>query len=58
MARYGQKFKDAVVARLLPPESASLEAVSQKVGISVATLARWRAAALAVNVKQVAARHS
>ena len=49
MARYGQKFKDAVVARLLPPESSSLEAVSQKVGISVATLERWRAAALAAN---------
>jgi transposase len=47
MARYGQKFKDAVVARLLPPESSSLEAVSQKIGISVATLERWRAAALA-----------
>ncbi|MGE4095933.1 MAG: transposase [Candidatus Binatia bacterium] len=47
MARYGQKFKDAVVARLLPPESSSVEAVSQKVGISVATLERWRAAALA-----------
>ena len=47
MARYGQKFKDAVVARLLPPESSSLEVVSQKVGISVATLERWRAAALA-----------
>ena len=47
MARYGQKFKDAVVARLLPPESSSLEAVSQKVGISVATLERWRAAAMA-----------
>ena len=49
MARYGQKFKDAVVARLLPPESSSLEAVSQKVGISVATLERWRAGALAAN---------
>src|SRR5919199_6231434 len=49
MARYGQKFKDAVVARLLPPESASLEAVSQKVGISISTLERWRAAALAAN---------
>ena len=49
MARYGQKFKDAVVARLLPPESSSLEAVSQKVGISIATLERWRAAALAAN---------
>ena len=47
MARYGQKFKDVVVARLLPPEGSSLEAVSQKVGISVATLGRWRAAALA-----------
>jgi transposase len=47
MARYGQKFKDAVVARLLPPESSSVEAVSQKVGISTATLERWRAAALA-----------
>src|SRR5215212_8745550 len=47
MARYGQKFKDAGVACLLPPESPSLEAVSQKVGISVATLERWRAAALA-----------
>ena len=49
MARYGQQFKDAVVARLLPPESSSLEAVSQKVGISVATLERWRAGALAAN---------
>jgi transposase len=49
MARYGQQFKDAVVARLLPPESSPLEAVSQKVGISVATLERWRAAALASN---------
>ena len=49
MARYGQQFKDAVMARLLPPESSSLEAVSQKVGISVATLERWRAGALAAN---------
>src|ERR671921_429636 len=49
MARYGQQFKDAVVARLLPPESSSLEAVSQKIGISIATLERWRAAALAAN---------
>ena len=47
MARYGQKFKDRVVVRLLPPESAAVEAVSQKVGISVATLERWRSEALA-----------
>jgi transposase len=46
MACYGQKFKDAVVARLLPPESSPLEAVSQETGISTATLERWRAAAL------------
>ena len=46
MARYGQKFKERVVARLLPPESSPVEAVSQKVGISVATLERWRAEAL------------
>jgi transposase len=49
MARYGQQFKDAVVARLLPPESSPIEAVSQKIGISVPTLERWRAAALAAN---------
>jgi len=35
------------VARLLPPESSPVEAVSQKIGISVATLERWRAEALA-----------
>jgi hypothetical protein len=35
------------VARLLPPESSSVERVSREVGISVATLERWRAAALA-----------
>jgi len=35
------------VARLLPPESSSVERVSREVGISVATLERWRADALA-----------
>ena len=57
MARYGQQFKDAVVARLLPPESSPVEAVSQKVGISVATLERWRAAALAANDDNGSPRH-
>jgi len=47
VARYGQKFKERVVARLLPPKSSPVEAVSQKVGISIATLERWRAEALA-----------
>ena len=42
MARYGQSFKDRAVARLLPPESATLELVSKEVGIAVGTLERWR----------------
>ena len=47
MARYGQKFKERVVARLLPPESSPVEAVSPAVGISAGTLERWRAEILA-----------
>lgn len=47
MARYGQKFKDSAVARLLPPESASPEAVAREIGVSVETLQRWRSDALA-----------
>lgn len=35
------------MARLLPPESSSVEHVSREVGVSVATLERWRADALA-----------
>jgi len=34
------------VARLLPPESSAVEVVSREVGVSVATLERWRADAL------------
>src|SRR5271157_6140103 len=47
MARYGQAYKDRIVARLLPPESSAIDLVSREVGISVATLERWRAHALA-----------
>ena len=47
MARYGQAYKDRIVARLLPPESSAIDLVSREVGISVATLERWRAYALA-----------
>src|ERR1700712_5277129 len=47
MARYGQTYKDRVVARLLPPESSAVEVVSREVGVSIATLERWRADALA-----------
>ena len=42
MARYGQAFKDRVVARLLPPESAEVDAVAREIGVSVQTLERWR----------------
>jgi transposase len=47
MARYGQRYKDRIVARLLPPESSAIDLVSREAGISVATLERWRADALA-----------
>ena len=47
MARYGQAYKNRVVARLLPPESATIDLVSREVGVSVTTLERWRADALA-----------
>jgi len=47
MARYGQAFKDRAVARLLPPESSDVHTVAQAVGVSAATLERWRADALA-----------
>jgi transposase len=46
LARYGQSFKDRAVARLLPPESASLEEVAREVGVGVWTLERWRSEAL------------
>ena len=32
MARYGQAFKNKVLAKLLPPNTASLEEVSREVG--------------------------
>lgn len=47
MARYGQQFKNKVVARLLPPESAKLSVVSVEVGVSETTLERWLSTALA-----------
>lgn len=47
VARYGKEFKDKAVARLLPPESSAIGLVSREIGISVGTLERWRAEALA-----------
>ena len=38
MARYGEKFKQRAVARLLPPESSAISTVSQEMGISAARL--------------------
>ena len=52
MARYGQTFKDTAVARLLPQESAPVQAVSQQLSISVATLVRWRADALSMPARK------
>lgn len=46
MARYTQDFKDRAVARLLPPESAAIDVVARELGVSTATLERWRANAL------------
>jgi len=52
MARYGQAMKERVVARLLPPQSAAIEAVAREVGISVSTLERWRAEALSMPARE------
>ena len=46
MARYGQETKDRLVARMLPPESATAEQLSREVGIGAQTLERWLSDAL------------
>jgi transposase len=46
MARFGQAFMDRAVAKLLPPQSASLREVSQEFGVKEDTLDRWRSKAL------------
>jgi len=47
LARYGQEFKDRAIARLLPPESASIKDVANEIGVGTSTLERWRSEALA-----------
>jgi len=42
MARYGEAFRNRVVAQLLPPESANVGLVAKEIGVSVQTLERWR----------------
>jgi transposase-like protein len=46
MGRYDKQHKERAVARLLPPESAAISRLSRELGVSVRTLARWRADAL------------
>jgi hypothetical protein len=41
-----------VVARLLPPESASLEGVAREIGVGSGTLERWRSDALSRPARQ------
>jgi hypothetical protein len=45
------KHSDRAVARLLPPESSAVQTVAQAVGVSAATLERWRSDALAEGKK-------
>jgi hypothetical protein len=52
MARYTQAFKRKVLAKLLPPNTASIEEVSREVGVSVDALERWRAQALAAPARE------
>jgi transposase len=52
MARYGQEFKNKVIAKLLPPNTASLEEISREVGVSTATLERWRAESLTMPARE------
>ena len=42
MARYGEAFRNRVVARWLPPESAEVGEVSREMGVTAPTLERWR----------------
>lgn len=43
MVRYARAFKDKVVRRLLPPQSADVRALAKEIGVSALTLERWRA---------------
>ena len=52
MARYGQAFKNKVLAKVLPPNMASLEEISVEVGVSVDTLERWRSESLTMPARE------
>lgn len=42
MARYTEERRQAVVAKLLPPQSLSPQAVAEQEGISLPTIYKWR----------------
>jgi DNA-binding transcriptional MerR regulator len=52
LARYGKSFKNKVLAKLLPPNTASLEDVSRDVGVSTDTLERWRSESVALPARE------
>jgi len=45
-------FKNKVIAKLLPPNTASLEEISREVGVSIDTLERWRAESLTMPARE------
>lgn len=47
MARYTEERRQAVVAKLLPPQSLSPQAVAEQEGISLPTIYKWRSEARA-----------
>ncbi|MCK6412135.1 MAG: hypothetical protein L6Q55_06895, partial [Azonexus sp.] len=49
---YAVRVQRPWVARLLPPESAPIEAVARELSISVTTLERWRAQALSMPARE------
>jgi len=40
--RYTQEMKDAVLARMMPPNNESVKSISEELGISVQSLYKWR----------------
>ena len=42
MASYSSQFKEQAVRRLIPPNSQTVSAVSQDLGVSGATLYAWK----------------
>src|SRR5690606_11686510 len=42
VARYSEEFKEQAVKRLMPPNAQSVAQVSRDIGVSDATLYKWR----------------